>query len=211
MYKTLHCCVKTHVKTDWLLSITVFRGKCLYFYALLTVHPCIIFFKWSQLGALYFLVYLFQLLYMFRAAMWTSSGELTVSMRHWYFSFCMGCFLWCWFGWDCVAVWCAGWDETGWLYGVLVGMRLGGSMVCWFGWDCVTVRCAGWDETGWLYGVLVGMRLCGCMVCWLGWDWVAVWCAGWDETGWLYGVLVGMRLSGCMVCWLGWDWVARNT
>ena len=39
------------------------------FNVLLTVHPCIIFFKWSQLGAHYFLVYLFQLLYMFRATL----------------------------------------------------------------------------------------------------------------------------------------------
>ena len=49
-----------------------------------------VFFKWSQLGAHYFLVYLFQLLYMFRPTMCPSSGELTVSMRHWYFSLCMG-------------------------------------------------------------------------------------------------------------------------
>ena len=33
---------------------------------------------------------LFQLLYMFRATTWPSSGELTVSIRHWYFSLCMG-------------------------------------------------------------------------------------------------------------------------
>jgi len=39
------------------------------FYVLLTVHPCIIFFKQSQIGAQYFLVYLFQLLYIFRATM----------------------------------------------------------------------------------------------------------------------------------------------
>jgi hypothetical protein len=51
-----------------------------------------IFFKWSQLGAHYFLVYLFQLLYLFRATVYPSSGELTLSMRHWYFSLCMvGC------------------------------------------------------------------------------------------------------------------------
>ena len=60
------------------------------FYVLVTVHSWIIFFKWSQLGAHYFLVYLFQLLYMFRATMCPSSGELTVSMQHWYFSLCMG-------------------------------------------------------------------------------------------------------------------------
>ena len=47
-------------------------------------------FKWSQLGAHYFLVYLFQLPYMFRATVCPSSGELTVPMRHWYFSPFMG-------------------------------------------------------------------------------------------------------------------------
>jgi hypothetical protein len=50
----------------------------------------IICFKWSQLGAHYFLAYLFQLLYVFRVTTCPSSGELTVSMRHWYFSLCMG-------------------------------------------------------------------------------------------------------------------------
>jgi len=49
-----------------------------FFCILLTVHPCTIFFKWSQLGAHCFLVYLFQLLYMFRATMCPSSRELTV-------------------------------------------------------------------------------------------------------------------------------------
>ena len=52
------------------------------FHVLLTVHSCIIFFKWSHLGVHYFLVYLFQILYMFRATMCPSAGELTVSMRH---------------------------------------------------------------------------------------------------------------------------------
>ena len=58
-----------------------------------------------------------------------------------------------------VAVWCGGWDETGWLSGVLVGMILDGCLVCW---------CAGWDETGWLSGLLFGKGLGGCLVCWLG-------------------------------------------
>jgi len=43
---------------------------------MLTVHPCIIWFKWSQPSAHYFLAYLFQLLYMFRVTMCPSSGEL---------------------------------------------------------------------------------------------------------------------------------------
>ena len=63
------------------------------------MHPCIMFFKWNQLGTHHFLVYLFQLLHMFRATMCPSSGELTVPMRNWYFSHCV-----------CVAVWSAGWD-----------------------------------------------------------------------------------------------------
>ena len=79
-----------------------------------------------------------------------------------------------------MAVWCAGWDETEWPSGVLVGMRLGGCLVCWLGWDWVAVWSAGWDETGWPSGVLVGMRLGGCLVCWLEWDWVAFWSAGWQ-------------------------------
>ena len=138
-----------------------------------------IFLKWSHQGAHYFLFGLFQLLYTFRATMCPLSGERIVSMRQWYFSLCVGGYLVgmrlggcpvCWLGWDWVAVWCAGWDETGWLCGVLVGMRLGGCPVCWLGWDWVVVWSAGSDETGWLCGVLVGMRLCGCVVCWLGWD-----------------------------------------
>ena len=70
-------------------------GKMVGKNVLLTVHPCIIFFKWTQLGAHYFLLCLFQFLYMFRATMCPSSGELTVSMRHWYFSLCVGgCLVW---------------------------------------------------------------------------------------------------------------------
>jgi hypothetical protein len=60
-----------------------------FFNVLLTVHPCIICFKRSQLGAHCFLVHLFQLL-LFVATMSPSSGELTLSMRHWHFSLCMG-------------------------------------------------------------------------------------------------------------------------
>ena len=56
--------------------------------------------KWRQLGAHYFLVYLFQLLYMFRATVCPSSGDVTVQMRHWYFSLCIGGCLVFWLGWD---------------------------------------------------------------------------------------------------------------
>ena len=45
-------------------------------FVLLTVHPCIIIFKWSQLGAHCFSVYVFQLLYTFRANVCPSSEEL---------------------------------------------------------------------------------------------------------------------------------------
>jgi len=44
-----------------------------------------------------------------------------------------------------VAVWSAGWDETGWPSGVLVGMRLGGCLVCWLEWDWVAFWSAGWQ------------------------------------------------------------------
>ena len=37
-------------------------------------------------GTQYYLVYLFQLLYMFRANTCPSPAEFSVSMRHWYFS-----------------------------------------------------------------------------------------------------------------------------
>jgi len=40
------------------------------------------------------------LLYMFRATMCPSPGEITVSMRHWYLSLCRG------------GVWSSGWSET---------------------------------------------------------------------------------------------------
>jgi len=40
------------------------------------------------------------LLYMFRATTCPSSGEITVSMWHWYLSLCMG------------GIWSAGWSET---------------------------------------------------------------------------------------------------
>ena len=55
-----------------------------------------------------------------------------------------------------MAVWPTGWNEVGWLSGLLVG-------IAW-----VAVWSAGWDETGWLSGLLVGMRLDGCLVYWLG-------------------------------------------
>ena len=71
----------------------VTENKMLFWFSLQSVSDIflsLIFFKWSQLGAHYFLIYLFKLLYMFRSTMCPSSGEPTVSMQHWYFSFFMG-------------------------------------------------------------------------------------------------------------------------
>jgi len=59
----------------------------------------------------YFLVYLFQFLYMFRATMCPSSGEFTVSMQYWYFSLCMGGCLVCWLGWALISQICF-WNKT---------------------------------------------------------------------------------------------------
>ena len=59
-------------------------------FMLLTVHSCIIFFKWSQLGAHYFLVYLFQLLYMFQANMCQSSAELSIYLYLYIYFFVVG-------------------------------------------------------------------------------------------------------------------------
>jgi len=51
------------------------------FYVLLTVHPCII--LWiKQTWSTVFLSMFISFLYMFRATMCPSSGEITVSMRH---------------------------------------------------------------------------------------------------------------------------------
>jgi len=58
-------------------------------------------FKWGQLHAQYFLVYLFQLLYMFRATMCPSSGDVY-----------------------CIYTTLVFFALYGWLSGLLVGMRL---------------------------------------------------------------------------------------
>jgi len=97
---TVECVLSStlcYIYTD--IITRLFRPQHLIFFnVLLTAHPCIIFFKLSQIGAHYFFVYLFQLLYMFRATMCLSSGEFTVFMRHWYFSLCIGGCLLCWLG-----------------------------------------------------------------------------------------------------------------
>jgi len=50
-----------------------------------------IFFKWSQIGAHYFLVvYLFQILSICFGQLCAHRQENLLYLRHWYFSFCMG-------------------------------------------------------------------------------------------------------------------------
>ena len=69
------------------------------FYVLLTVHPFTIL-QINPTRCTILLCIFISLLYMFRATMCPSSGELTVSMRHWYLSICMG------------GIWSAGWIES---------------------------------------------------------------------------------------------------
>jgi hypothetical protein len=59
----------------------------IFFYVLLTVHPCKILQINSTTCTILLCIYIYiSLLYMFRANMCPSSGEITVSMRHWYLS-----------------------------------------------------------------------------------------------------------------------------
>jgi len=69
------------------------------FYVLLTVHPCTIL-QINPARCTILLGIFISLLYMFRATMCPSSGEITVSMRHWYLSLCRG------------GSWSAGWSFT---------------------------------------------------------------------------------------------------
>jgi hypothetical protein len=69
------------------------------FYDLLTVHTCTILQINPTRCTILFSIFI-SLLYMFRATMCPSSGEITVSMRHWYLSLCIGGF------------WSAGWGFT---------------------------------------------------------------------------------------------------
>ena len=69
------------------------------FYVLLTVHPCTIL-QINPNRCTILLSIFMSLLYVFRATMCPSSGENTVSMRHWYLSLCMD------------GVWYAGWSFT---------------------------------------------------------------------------------------------------
>ena len=66
---------------------------------MLSVHPCTIL-QINPTRCTILLSIFISLLYMFRATMCPSSGEITVSMRYWYLSLCMG------------GVCSAGWSET---------------------------------------------------------------------------------------------------
>ena len=83
---TKSCCVKGQTKAD---TASCLAWSIKYSYVQWRVTQ-IIFFKGSQLGAHYFLVYLLQLIYMFRAIMCPSSAELTVCIGYWCFSDSMG-------------------------------------------------------------------------------------------------------------------------
>jgi len=82
---TCHCQITKRLLPNSMTLSDIWNQKVRVF-VLLTMHPCIIFFKWTQMGSHCFLVYLFQLLYMFRTTMCPSSRELTLSTRYWYFS-----------------------------------------------------------------------------------------------------------------------------
>jgi hypothetical protein len=67
------------------------------FYVLLIVHPCTIL-QINPTRCTILLSIFISLLYMFRTTICPSSGEIAVSMRHWYLSLCMR------------GVWSAGWS-----------------------------------------------------------------------------------------------------
>ena len=59
------------------------------FYVLLTVHPCTVLQTNPTTCTILLSVFIY-LLYMFWATTCPSSGEITVSIRHWYLSLCIG-------------------------------------------------------------------------------------------------------------------------
>jgi len=61
----------------------------LFFYVLLTVHSCTAL-QINPTRCTILLSIFISLLYMFRAPVCPSSGEITVSMRHWYLWLCLG-------------------------------------------------------------------------------------------------------------------------
>jgi hypothetical protein len=86
--------------TTQLLSSVEFC-KLLYnkFYVLFTVQSCTILQVNPNVCKILLSIFM-SLLYVFRVNMYPSSGEITVSMRHWYMSLYMG------------GVWSAGWSFT---------------------------------------------------------------------------------------------------
>jgi len=74
-------------------------GKNGEFYVLLTMHPCTIL-QINPTRCTVLLGVFISLLCMFWTTMCPSSGEITVSMHHWYLSLCMG------------GVWSASWSFT---------------------------------------------------------------------------------------------------
>ena len=118
---------------------------------------------------------------MFRANMCPSSGEFTVSMRHWYFSLCVGGCLVCWLGWVSIT--------SASLYNLfqmkptrctlLLSIFISTSLhvlgqICAHHQENLLYLC----DTGIFHYV-----------------WVAVWSTGWDETG-LIATSVWKRLYG---------------
>jgi hypothetical protein len=88
-----------HIQIEWAeLWHSSLYHVCV-FLCLLTVHPCTIP-KINPTRCTILLSIFISLLYMFRANMCPSSGEITVSMWHWYLSLCVG------------GVWSAGWSFT---------------------------------------------------------------------------------------------------
>jgi len=63
--------------------------KCVVFYVYLNVYPCTIL-QINPTRCTILLSIFISLLYMFRATVCQSSGEITVSMRYWYLSLGMG-------------------------------------------------------------------------------------------------------------------------
>jgi hypothetical protein len=88
--------VKTNLYRDNIHNMYV-NYKTRFFNVLLTVHTCTIL-QTNPKRCTILLSIFISLLYMFPATTCPSSGEITVSMRHWYLSLCMS------------GVWSAGWS-----------------------------------------------------------------------------------------------------
>ena len=76
-------CLDTAKQTKCFKDAVTTQQLCVNITSISLWQHILVFFKWSQLDTHYFLVYLFQLLYMDRVTMYPSSRELTICMRHW--------------------------------------------------------------------------------------------------------------------------------